>query len=119
MVDLSSPWPDWGSTGTQPSDGKSYGKGDNPESVDFNYLWHQIRQTLLNVEDEIEQSRTYADNAVSSHESQTQNVHGVGNNDVASTADVQAVEDKLTDGGTTYDIQKNGTDGDGAINFQT
>ena len=40
--------------------------------------------------------------------------------DVATNAsDIDALEAQLTDDGTSYEIQKNGTDGAGIINFKT
>ena len=79
-----------------------------------------------------------AQSKVDSHENSTSGVHGVGGSDVASTADVAGKADDPhgNDAHTTdytdtspsdvtssnwgdYEIQKDGTDGDGIINFKT
>ena len=79
-----------------------------------------------------------AQSKVDSHENSTSGVHGVEGSDVASTADVAEKADDPHDNAahTTnytdtspsdvtssnwgdYEIQKNGTDGNGIINFKT
>lgn len=50
MVDLTSVWPSWGSTGTQPSDGTDHSPGDNPKAESYNHLWHHIQDTFSTIE---------------------------------------------------------------------
>lgn len=50
MVDLTSVWPTWGKTGSQPSDNSDYSPGDNPKAESFNHLWHHIQNTFSTVE---------------------------------------------------------------------
>ena len=83
-------------------------------------------------------ARNYTDSEVTDHENSTSDVHGVGGSDVASTADVAEKADdphgnaahttNYTDTSPSdvnssnwgdYEIQKNGTDGNGIINFKT
>lgn len=50
MVDLTSVWPSWGSTGSQPSDGTDHSPGDNPKAQTYNHLWHHIKDTFSTIE---------------------------------------------------------------------
>lgn len=119
MVDFTDPWPDWGKTGERPPNDQDYAGGDNLKKEVYNYLWYQFRRTLINTADAIEGNRTYADNEVDDHSDSTTGVHGIESGDVASMGDVTAVEDLLSDGGTTYEFQVDGTDDTGVINFKT
>jgi hypothetical protein len=58
MVDLTSVWPSWGSSGTQPSDGTDHSPGDNPKAENYNHLWHHIRDTFSTIESWISDRET-------------------------------------------------------------
>ena len=49
-MDLSSIWPNWGSQGNKPPDGKDYEKGDNVAAGSLDYLWYYIKDTFEKVE---------------------------------------------------------------------
>jgi len=49
-MDLSSIWPNWGSQGDKPSDGKDYEQGDNVAAGSLDYLWYYIKDTFEKVE---------------------------------------------------------------------
>jgi len=71
-MDLSSIWPNWGSQGDKPSDGKDYEQGDNVAAGSLDYLWYYIKDTLYKPGDDIalpstlEQTGNKHDNAAHS-----------------------------------------------------
>ena len=87
-MSLTDVWPDWGSQGEQPEDGSEYDPGDNVKARTLNHLWYQLRETFSDIETEI----TSVEGDLDDHVTDTQNVHGVGENDVASTADVSSIQ---------------------------
>ena len=87
-MSLTDVWPDWGSQGEQPEDGSEYDPGDNVKARTLNHLWYQLRETFSDIETEI----TSVEGDLDDHVTDTQNIHGVGENDVASTADVSSIQ---------------------------
>jgi len=114
MVDLSSVWPQWGSSGSKPSDGKDYSGGDNPQADHYDYLWNYIRVGFGKVEDRL--------NAIDSDDDGVVDEADYANDADASTykgSDIDSDGDGRVDYADTSQLVKGtdiDSDGDGVVN---
>ncbi len=53
MVDLKSYFPQIGSSGEKPTDGKTWSPGDNYYAAHLTYLWDQVRKRFGDVENRL------------------------------------------------------------------
>ena len=124
--DITVTFPLWGEDGEFPQDGFFYEGGDQVNEKHLDALWNGVQTLQTDVESALEDIDSDGDGVVDEADyASDSNASTYKGNDIDSDGDgvVDAAEVANTatsaDSVDGYDIEKNGTDGNGVINFKT
>jgi len=127
MPNFTNNFPDWGDTGTSPPNGFQYSSGDQVREDHLDYLWYEVDTLAENLVNEFARYDSDNSGVVDEAEVAQSLVGGTDaisykGNDIDVDGDGKVNSAEFADDADNidgYDVQKDGTDGNGIINFKT